>query len=123
MPPVHLFNYLLVVTGIISPCTIQIADAALNTFRPGIWVGSWVRDLMNIRGETVGIHKVDRIVHNVRVKIGISSQEAYGVLGCPAPRLGVVVPRPKAGKPRVRVVEPSCEPEGLEAWVGIFQED
>src|SRR5207253_3271190 len=66
-----------------------------------------------------GIRIVYGASSNISVQVHVATVEVNRILDCPATRLRIAVAGAKARKPRVLVVEPTGEAEGLEAGVGV----
>src|SRR5439155_13963801 len=72
--------------------------------------------------QPIWITKIHRIVDHIPIEIGISTTKADRILNGPPPRLGIIIPCPKADKLGVLIVEPAGEPKGLKTRVGIQQD-
>ncbi len=65
------------------------------------------------------INPIHRIIPNVHIQIRLPACPADGVFRGPSPYLGIVIASSEPHQPRVLVVQPSGEAEGLEAGVRV----
>jgi len=70
------------------------------------------------RAEAEGVDEVDRVVEVVAVEVE-SAVETDRVFRCPAPAVGIVIPRAEPHQTRVRVVQPARKAERLKTGIAV----